>query len=59
MIAGKCGLAAACLLEGQKGFYVALVYLGDEAKVVKVAFLLLGLLCQDVAVVSVFSFDLS
>lgn len=52
-------MAAACLLEGQKGFYVALVYLGDEAKVVKVAFLLLGLLCQDVAVVSVFSFDLS
>lgn len=47
------------LFEGQQCFNVVDVALGYQAEVGQVAFLLLGLFGQDVALVSMFSFDLS
>ncbi len=47
------------LLEAEEGFNVAFVHAGDEAEVGEVAFLLLCLLGQDVALEGMFSLDFS
>ena len=47
------------LFEAEESFYVSSVYTGNETGVGKVAFLLFGLLGQDVALESVFSLDFS
>ena len=47
------------ILQSQKFFYAALVYLAEDSEVVEVPFLLLGLLGENVAVISVLSLDFS
>ena len=47
------------LLEAEEGFNVAFVHAGDETEVGEVAFLLLCLLGQDVALEGMFSLDFS
>ena len=47
------------LLEGEERLHAVFVHFSDECEVVEVALLLLGLLSQNVAVVSMFSFDFS
>lgn len=47
------------LLQTEKSFNVTFVNLADSAEVGEVAFLLLGFLSENVALVSVFSLDLS
>ena len=46
-------------LLAEEGLDVLFVHAGDQTEMVQIAFLLLGLLGEDVAVVSVFSLDLS
>lgn len=53
------GFCLCSLFEGQQCFNVVGVALGYQAEVGQVAFLLLGFFGQDVALVSMFSFDLS
>lgn len=56
----KMLLAAAFrLFESQEGLDVLLVHTRDQCEMVEVTLLLLGLFGQNVAVVSVFSFDFS
>ncbi len=52
-------LVFSCLFKAEERFYVVFITLGDEAGVGEVTFLLFGLLCKNVAVESVFTFDFS
>ncbi len=52
-------LRAGSLLEAEEGFNAFHVHAGNEAEVGEVAFLLLGLLGEDVALEGVFSLNLS
>ena len=47
------------LLQRKKFLYSLLIYFAEDSEVVEISLLLLGLLCENVAVISVLSLDLS